>query len=194
MSSLNEKTQKILDEIIQREGGYTNHPNDRGGPTNMGITQKTLSGWYGRPATINEVRNLTREAAEEIYIKTFLTNNRIDSLPEEIHDIMFDMSVNHGPKNAIIMLQKALCNMGFITAIDGLIGPKTREMTKNAIEQRGEAELQNRINSERVMYFHLIVRRDPSQKIFLKGWLNRADQFWLKNANGEYPGRNEYVG
>lgn len=194
MSSLNEKTQKILDDIIQREGGYTNHPNDRGGPTNMGITQKTLSGWYGRPATISEVRNLTREAAEEIYIKTFLTNNRIDSLPEEIHDIMFDMSVNHGPKNAIILLQKALCGMGFITALDGLIGPKTREMVKKAIEQRGEAELQNRINSERVAYFHLIVRRNPSQKDFLQGWLNRANEFWMKNVRGEYPGRNNHVG
>ena len=59
----------ILDEIIRREGGYVNHPADRGGPTNFGITAQTLGSWrkLGRPATTAEVRALTEAEARAVY-------------------------------------------------------------------------------------------------------------------------------
>ncbi len=43
----------ILDPIICREGDRVNHPADRGGQANFGITAQTLGGWrkLGRPAT-----------------------------------------------------------------------------------------------------------------------------------------------
>ena len=45
--------EQILDDILRREGGYVNHPADRGGPTNFGITAQTLGNWrqLGRPTT-----------------------------------------------------------------------------------------------------------------------------------------------
>ena len=58
----------IINEVIERfEGGYSNHPADRGGPTNMGITQATLSEYLGRPASVDEVRSLSRAQAVAIY-------------------------------------------------------------------------------------------------------------------------------
>jgi lysozyme family protein len=59
----------ILDEIIRREGGYVNHPADRGGPTKYGITAQTLGRWrkLDRPATATEVKALTETEARAIY-------------------------------------------------------------------------------------------------------------------------------
>ena len=65
----------ILDEIIRREGGYVNHPADRGGPTNFGITAQTLGSWrkLGRPATAAEVQALTETEARAIYRQQYIT-------------------------------------------------------------------------------------------------------------------------
>ena len=48
----------LIDDILRREGGYVNHPADKGGPTNFGITQDTLSRYIGRQALISDVKNL----------------------------------------------------------------------------------------------------------------------------------------
>src|SRR5690606_13690489 len=65
----------ILDEIIRREGGYVNHPADRGGPTNFGITAQTLGSWrkLGRPATAAEVQALKEPEARAIYRQQYIT-------------------------------------------------------------------------------------------------------------------------
>ena len=56
---------EMIDDILRREGGYVNHPADRGGPTNYGITQKTLSRYIGRAALTSEVKNLSEDVARE---------------------------------------------------------------------------------------------------------------------------------
>ena len=33
----------MITDVIRREGGYVNHPADKGGPTKYGITHKTLT-------------------------------------------------------------------------------------------------------------------------------------------------------
>ena len=92
----------IISEIIRREGGYVNHPNDRGGPTKFGVTQKTLSTYLGYSATIEDVKNMTIETAAEIYERSYYTQPRIDSIPEEIQPVVTDASVLYGPKRAIM--------------------------------------------------------------------------------------------
>jgi lysozyme family protein len=64
----------MIHDVIRREGGFVDHPADRGGPTKFGITQKTLSRALGRQATTEDVRRLTREIAAEIYRRTYYTN------------------------------------------------------------------------------------------------------------------------
>jgi hypothetical protein len=58
---------EMIDDILAREGGFVNHPADRGGPTNFGVTQATLASWRGREATIDDVRSLTIDEARDIY-------------------------------------------------------------------------------------------------------------------------------
>lgn len=54
--------EEIIEGIIHKEGGYVNHPNDRGGPTKYGVTQKTLSRYYGYQASIEDVKISTNRS------------------------------------------------------------------------------------------------------------------------------------
>lgn len=168
---------QMVDEILRREGGYVNHPNDRGGPTNMGITQKTLSGWLGRKATVDDVKRLDLETAKEIYIKDYLSGPRIDTLPSEIVPQVFDISINSGPRTAVKLVQKAVNLAGFgPIGSDGVMGPKTRKASETAQNAMGDL-FNNSIAYERINFYERIIDRDPTQEVFRKGWINRAKEF-----------------
>lgn len=166
--------------ILEHEGGYVNHVNDKGGPTNFGVTQATYSKWLGRPATIDEIKNMKVETAREIYETQYLTGPRIHTLPNPHPQILIlDMAINHGPRNAIKMLQRTVNLAGFgPISVDGVMGPGTRGATERAQKAMGNY-FQNAIVEERIKFYNRIVERNSSQKVFLKGWLRRADSFLL---------------
>lgn len=167
----------IENVILKHEGGFVNHRADKGGATNYGITHSTLSSWYRRPVTIDDVRKLTRETAIEIYYHQYLKQPKIDKLPDPIWLQVFDIGVNSGPKRGIQMLQQVLNDAGFGPVdIDGIIGPQTIDATENALEEMGPY-LTNAIVEERIKFYENIVEGNPSQSVFLKGWLNRANSF-----------------
>jgi lysozyme family protein len=169
-----------IGEVLKNEGGYVNHPNDRGGPTKYGVTQKTLSHWLHHKASIQDVKALTEDEARDIYEDMYLTSPRIHLLPEPLLTHVLDMSINHGPRTAIKLLQRAINVSGYGPAdVDGRLGPQTRQMVEQAIKGNGEAKLSNILVEERIKYYNRIVARKPSQKVFLKGWLNRARKFEL---------------
>jgi len=101
----------ILDEIIRREGGYVNHPADRGGRRTFGITAQTLGAWLklGRPATAAEVQALTETEARAIYRQQYITGPGLDVIthPGLLH-LLVDAGVHSGPKRAVQWLQSAL--------------------------------------------------------------------------------------
>ena len=115
---------ELLDEVIAREGGFVHQPADRGGPTKYGITQATLSEWLGRPATVEEIRQLDEETAREIYVARYLAGPRIDTLPSAIVGQVFDMAVNLGVRRAVRILQEVLGLAGLRVDVDGVIGPQ----------------------------------------------------------------------
>lgn len=170
--------EQLVNTILRHEGGYVNHPADRGGPTNMGVTLRTLSRWLGRPATLQELKGLTAETVKDIYLGDYFHGPRIDTLPPVIHPVMFDMSVNHGPRNAVKMLQRVINQAGLHQiAEDGAIGPITRRWAFATMQHLGVEGLINSIVHERVNFYHLIVARRPDQGVFLRGWLKRAESF-----------------
>lgn len=167
---------ELLDEVIAREGGFVHHPADRGGPTKFGITQRTLSEWLGRPATVDEVRQLDEETAREIYVARYLAGPRIDTLPPEIVGQVFDMAVNHGPRRAVRILQEVLGLAGWAVDVDGVIGPQTRRAAFAAQAEMGPF-LTNAIADQRANFYRRLVAADRSQRVFLRGWLRRAEAF-----------------
>ncbi|SMF56096.1 Putative secretion activating protein [Alteromonadaceae bacterium Bs31] len=173
---------KTVDEMIKnvlvREGGFVDHPADKGGPTNYGITQKTLSSYYGRAATTAEVRALDVDVAEEIYKRDYFFGPRIDSMPEAIQAFLFDSAVNHGPRTAIKFVQRVCNQAGYEPGLseDGAVGPNTRRGAEWAEREMGEFFLKALIE-ERKNFYLAIVAASPSQKVFLNGWMNRVKEF-----------------
>ena len=110
--------------LIAREGGFTNHPDDSGGPTNYGITQATLQWWLKRPVTLADVQAITPELASEIYTTLYVKNPGFDQLevPDYFKDHLIDFGVNSGPRLAVMKLQAILG-----VTVDGDIGPQTKE-------------------------------------------------------------------
>ena len=169
----------MIDDIIRREGGYVDHPMDRGGPTNYGITHKTLARYLDREVTRDDVKRLSRELAAEIYRRAYYLEPRLDSLPARVRPFLFDSAVNHGPRRAVRFLQQVLNAAGFgPLAVDGLAGPTTRKHAEMGERTMGPWLL-SALTEERRMFYRLIVERDPSQRVFLKGWMNRVAEFDL---------------
>jgi lysozyme family protein len=110
-----------LDLIGIAEAGYSNHPDDPGGPTNHGITRQTLEAWRKRYVSIQEVKDLTKEEAREILTSQYATPIRFDDLPLGLDYCVMDCSVNSGPSRAARILQEVLG----MSEIDGIIGAHT---------------------------------------------------------------------
>jgi lysozyme family protein len=167
----------MVADILRREGGFVHHPADRGGPTKFGITQRTLSAYLGRAATVEEVRALSAELAAEIYRRDYFLAPRLDGLPEPIQPFVFDSAVNHGPRRAVRLVQQVCEAAGFgPIAVDGVCGPQTRRVAAEAERVMGDWLLAALVEERRNLY-RQIVASDPSQRVFLDGWMNRVAEF-----------------
>ncbi len=155
----------LIDEIIKREdptGKGSNDPNDRGGRTQYGISEKSNpEAWKDGKVDYNEAR--------KIYETKYLVGPGFDKISNpRLRDILVDFGVTSGPSLAITRLQEVLK----IDA-DGVLGPKTLA----AIEAQEPRRLVNKIALERIKMAGRIVKRDPSQIKWLGGWLNRFAEF-----------------
>jgi len=160
----------MLEDMIEREGGYVNHPNDRGGPTKYGITEATLDRFQteNHDMLFNSVKDITRSYAKAIYRQDYYLKPRLNELADDgLRALMFDSCVLHGRGTAIRWLQKA-CG----AKMDGRIGPKTLQ----SIEDFRETVYPN-VLAQRIKFITNIVIRDKSQLKFLSGWMNRVLTF-----------------
>jgi lysozyme family protein len=169
--------EQMIDDVLRREGGFVDHPSDRGGPTKYGITQATLTRHLGRTATVAEVRRLTKESAREIYRRDYFEAPRLGQLPEPVQPLLFDSAVNHGPARAIRFLQRVCNDAGFgpLTE-DGVAGPATRSAALAAERAMGDWLIAALVEERRLFYLG-IVEADTSQRVFLAGWMNRLAEF-----------------
>ncbi len=168
---------QLIDEVLAKEGGYVNHSADKGGPTNFGITQSTLSRYLECVVTIEEVKTLDIQTARDIYELRYYRNPRIDKLPEAIQHFAFDCAVNHGPRRAIKFIQHVCSEAGFgPLTTDGLMGPKTKANADSCLASMGNWMLTALVEERRMFYLKIVENRS-SQQVFLKGWLNRANSF-----------------
>ena len=160
----------LIKDLMIVEGGYVNNPDDKGGPTNMGITQATLAQWRGHPVTADDVQDLTEEEAFDIYESEYWIKPRICDLglSEVLEGMVFDAAVNHGVSRAIKMLQDALG----LTA-DGVIG----QMTIAAAQDTDSITLGSLYMGERVEFHGAIISNNHSQAQFALGWARRCKAF-----------------
>ena len=178
---------EIAQDIVRREGGYVNDPDDPGGPTNYGVTLHTMRR-LGLDLTgdgqVNtaDVKALTKAQAVEIFIDHYFRAPRIDALPQPLQATVFDMHVNAGA-NAIKLLQRLLNDMGQDVAVDGKIGPHTIRASYAAYTDAPDYMADAYGIARRSYYYDLADRRPASRKYARRrdggkgGWIRRAEEF-----------------
>lgn len=150
---------KCMHIVLKNEGGYVNHPSDPGGETNMGICKK----YYPD----EDIKNLTKERALQIYYVDYWLPMRLEQLKDEnIILQVFDFGVNAGLKTSIKTLQRLLG-----TDVDGVIGPITAYF---AINYKGD--LVEDFKSVRECFYINLTIKKPQLRVFLWGWLNRVNK------------------
>lgn len=118
---------KAIPLILKHEGGYVNHPDDPGGPTNKGITLATFRRYIKPSATIADLKALTVEQATVVYKRQYWDAVMADMLPAGVDYCVADFAVNSGPARAARYLQAAVG-----VAQDGKVGPRTIEAAAKA--------------------------------------------------------------
>lgn len=177
----------IANEILDREGGYVNDPDDPGGATNHGVTIHTmrrlgldLDG--DGQVTSEDVRRLTKAQARDIFLTEYFRKPRIDWLPVLVQASVFDMQVNAGT-HAVRILQRLLVRMGFSVAVDGAIGTLTRAASAQAAAAAPE-HIADAYGIERRNYYYALADRRPASRKYARrrdggkgGWITRAEAF-----------------
>lgn len=141
------------------EGGakISNDPDDRGGLTRYGISQKAFP-------TV-DIRNLTEDGAKDLFRRHYWDQANCDKFPTPVAIALADSSFNQGVATAIKLLQTALK-----VEADGMVGKNTIA----AVNRRPPLEVVNEFLSHRAL------RYSAGQEKFRRGWFLRL--FRLKDA------------
>jgi lysozyme family protein len=171
----------IIEGILGKEGGFVDHPNDRGGPTNWGITERVARehGYQGH------MRDLPRDEAIRIIKADYWHKPRfaelaIVSMPIAVK--LTDMGVNMGPAFGARTLQRwlnAFNRREPELAVDGIVGPRTRQALDIFIKARGkdgEEVLLKAINCTQGERYLAITESRRANESFIFGWVKNRVQ------------------
>lgn len=167
------------------EGGLTNDAADAGGITNWGVSKVFLADFaksnrtflasigISTPITADTIRKLTSWQGAKIFRLYFWDSLDLDAYAQKPATLLYDISVNHGRKWGVKLCQRGYNATGPKIRLDedGLMGPKTR----TALLTLESDAFVRATCAKRRDYYDAIVKNKPSQKVFLKGWHNRAN-------------------
>jgi lysozyme family protein len=178
---------EIAKEIVAREGGFVDDPDDPGGATKHGVTIHTLRR-LGLDVTgdarvdVADVRGLTQAQAESIFVEYYFRRPGLGGLPEVLQASVFDMYVNAGG-NAVKVLQRLLADMGFACTADGAIGPQTLRAAAMAADA-APGHLGDAYAIARRNYYYALGDARPASRKYARrrdggkgGWITRAEEF-----------------
>lgn len=178
-----------LAHLFKSEGGFNDIAADRGGATNFGISlrfaaaearidpdvRRALDMDMDGDVDGQDIRKLTGEAAAAVYRRCFWDRYRCGEIQPTLDHAVFDQAVNGGGVAAVKMLQQAI-NLAAgwpALVVDGRIGPRTINLANRRKDFPAGAVLMHYRNVV-VERYEAIARASPSQKLFLRGWKNRA--------------------
>ena len=178
---------RIAEEIVAREGGFVNDPDDPGGATKHGVTIHTMRRLgldLDRDGDVDvaDVRRVTPRIARDLFLRHYYAGPGIDRLPEPIRASVFDMYVNAG-SHAVRILQRLLNEMGETLTVDGRIGPLTRGAAARQMAA-APAHLADAYGIARRTYYYDLAQARPALRKFARrrdggkgGWIVRAEEF-----------------
>lgn len=149
--------------LLESEGGYVDHPGDRGGPTNMGITINSLSQYLKTKVTADEIKNLSMDLAMRFYKSEYWDAMHLDQINDlRLQLVLFDQAVNRGigpaVKNMNVVIKDqpdAVLDLNLLNRVDPLL---------TSVKY---------IEASQMVYVKIVISR-PDQLVFLKGWLART--------------------
>ena len=171
--------QTLIDDVIDREGGFVDHPADRGGPTCWGISVAVAraNGYHGA------MRDLPRAIAAAIYERVYWRGAGFDTIAERAPALaaeLFDTGVNMGTATAVRFLQRALNALNRNgrdypdIAADQQIGTATLAALDAFLATRGpagERVLIKAVDALQGERYLALAERRPADEAFLYGWL-----------------------
>lgn len=162
---------QALDYVLANEGGFSDHPADRGGATRYGITRETASRWRGYPVSVDEMKVFPIYEARKIYEAWYWKPLGCDKiLDTNVAICMFDIGIVRGIGSSGLYAQQVCNHLGAGLVEDHQIGPKSLK----AINEAPRGEFVRAFAARAEAGFRGIVASNPSQAVFLKGWVNRA--------------------
>ncbi len=148
--------------VLEREGGYVDHPADRGGPTNFGICQRDF------PA--EDIARLTVGRACELYRQHYWHPLFDRIVHQPVANKLFDLCVWFGAPKGIRLAQVALHHQDATVDIDGVMGPQTLQ----ALNLSPVLPLLRELRFRAAQHVTALALADKTQVAFLDGWLRRA--------------------
>ena len=162
------KFKDFAPKLLQFEGGYVNHSEDKGGPTNKGVTLATYRDYCGHEKTIKDLQNMSFGTWQNIMKDLYWDKCRADEIQNQsLAEIIVDWCVNSG----LIGIRKVQEVAG--VRPDGIVGPKTL----SAINGADAEQLFDRIWKARQQFYINLVKKNPRQQVFMNGWMNRLHSF-----------------
>lgn len=149
--------------ILDHEGGYVNHPKDKGGPTYKGVTLANFRKYHNSKATITGLKNASDDVIVDIYKRHYWDAVRADMLPAGVDHAVFDFAVNSGINRPIPFLQRIVG-----VKDDGKIGTKTLE----AVNAMSPVKIVDNLCDMRLEY----LQKRPNASTFLSGWTKRVER------------------
>ena len=163
---------KLAPYILKWEGGFVDHKADKGGATNMGVTIATWrQNGYDKDGDgdidVVDLKLLTKQDVINRILKPHYWDRwKADQIVSQpIANILVDWVWGSG-NWGIIMPQRLLG-----VEADGVPG----QQTITAVNKQNPADLFARIKTARLTFLNDIVKNNPSQRVFLKGWINRLN-------------------
>jgi lysozyme family protein len=168
------KFEDFAGKLLRLEGGYVNHPLDKGGPTKYGVI---LSVWkeYGHDKDgdgdidAEDIKKLSEDDAHHIAKKIFWDFFQADLiLNQSVAEFIVDWGYHSGRKTIAKIVQRIVK-----VSVDGIVGPKTLAAINSADQQK----LFVTLKIERNVFLNNIIKRRPDQVVFYNGWMNRLKAF-----------------
>jgi lysozyme family protein len=163
---MDENFKTALDFVLKWEGGLSDDPDDAGGRTMQGVTQRVYDAWRAANGlATRDVASIERPELEAIYSNNYWRQACCDRLRGPLDLVSFDTGVNMGPVRAVKMLQEAVG-----TDADGAFGNKTQQACDACVPPDAAAKY---CEVRESLYKQFA--QQPGQQKFLQGWLNRLN-------------------
>lgn len=171
---MSELRNRIINRVINAEGGYVNDPSDSGGETKYGVTAAVArANGYG-----GDIALMPRSFAFDVYVRKYWDTVKADWMPEAVAAEVVDTAVNMGTNRAVVFLQRCLNvfnqegRLYNDIAVDGIMGSATLSALQAYLSMRDEAVLVKALNClQGAFYIELAESREKDER-FTYGWLS----------------------